>query len=91
MCHASAKSRETKIQRMYVESSETMSVKKMEFVKSSESVNSPSESCSCTDLTVMKTEANVRYLVKRFSITTQAGFFGRTYTMSTVQNMTIVM
>lgn len=60
ICHASAKSRDTNIQRMYVESNDTMRVKNMEFVNSSESVNSPSDSCSWTDLTVMKTEANVR-------------------------------
>ena len=65
ICHASAKSRETKIQRMYVDSKETMRVKKIEFVKSSEIVNFPSESCSWTDLTVIKTEAKVRYLLGR--------------------------
>ena len=50
---------------MYVDSKETMRVKKIEFVNSSEIVNFPSESCSWTDLTVIKTEAKVRYLLGR--------------------------
>lgn len=62
MCHASQKRREVKIQSMYVDSNETIKVKKIEFVKSSLKVNSPSASCSWTDLTVINTEANVRYL-----------------------------
>jgi hypothetical protein len=60
MCQASANNRLTKIHRIYVDRRDTIRVKKMEFVKSSEMVNLPSESCSCTDLTVIKIEAKVR-------------------------------
>ena len=47
-----------------MDSRETIKVKKMVFVKSSLNEKSPSASWFLTEWTVMKIEANVRYLVK---------------------------
>ncbi len=62
MCHGSKKRKDTRNQRMYVDSSETMRVKKTWFLKSSAMVNFFWAICDWMDLTVMKTDAKTRYL-----------------------------
>lgn len=90
MCHGSRKRQETKIQRMYVERSETIRVKKIELVNNSERVNFPSESWSLTDSMVMKMEAKVKYLEQAGQPSPCMYVRNETYTMMIVQKMTIL-
>jgi heptaprenylglyceryl phosphate synthase len=62
MCQGSKKTREMNIQRTYVDSRDTMSVKNISFVNSLPNVNFPSWASASTDLMVMNTEAKRRYL-----------------------------
>jgi hypothetical protein len=62
ICQGSRNTIEIKIQRTYVESNDTMRVKKIWFVNSFPNVNTPSSASASTDLTVINTEAKRRYL-----------------------------